>query len=193
MKKLSICSPYYNALPYILELAKVLEPQITNEVEWVIADDGCNERELDNLKAKVIHLPNNSGGASTPRNIALENATGEYIAFVDADDLITEDYIKQLLDKINSEDFDICYISWKSDAFNVIIDKEPPSWNCSVWSRLYKRDVIGDIRFDPNLVIGEDYKFNANIIANNTTSIKKPIYYYRDTPDSLIKRGKNEA
>lgn len=193
MKKLSICSPYHNALPYILELATILEPQITNEVEWVVVDDGCNEKGLDNLKAKVIHLPTNSGGASIPRNVALENATGEYITFIDADDLITEDYIKQLLDKINNEDFDICYISWKSDVFDVVIDKEPPSWNCSVWSRLYKRDVIGDIRFDPNLVIGEDYKFNASIITNNTTSIKKPIYYYRDTPGSLMKRGKNET
>ena len=71
------------------------------------------------------------------------------------------------------------------------MNNRPPEWNCSVWSRLYKRDVIGDTRFDPSLVIGEDYKFNANLNPQKITSINKPIYYYRDTPDSLMKRGKN--
>lgn len=191
MKTLSICSPYYKALPYILDLARVLEPQLTDEVEWIIVDDGCNEKELDNLKAKIIHLSTNSGGASTPRNIALENAEGKYIAFIDADDLVTEDYIKTILDKIHNEDFDICYVSWFSDTFTIVMNNQPPEWNCSVWSRLYKRDVIGDTRFDPSLVIGEDYKFNANLNPKKITSINKPIYYYRDTPDSLMKRGKN--
>lgn len=191
MKTLSIISPYYNALPYILDLAKTLEPQLTDEVEWLIVDDGCDEKELDNLKATVIHMPTNSGGASTPRNIGIEKATGEYIAFIDADDLITEDYINIILSKIHETNFDICYVSWKSDMFSVIMNKEPPSWNCSVWSRVYKRSVIGNVRFDPKLVIGEDYKFNANISASTIERITKPIYYYRDTPNSLIKRGNN--
>lgn len=193
MKTLSIVSPYYNALPYILELAKVLEPQLTEEVEWIIVDDGCCEHELDELKANVIHLKQNSGGASVPRNVGIEHATGEYIAFVDADDLVTEDYVNIILNKIHESNFDICYVSWKSDMFSVVINQDPPPWNCSVWSRVYKRSVIGDVRFDPKLIIGEDYKFNTNISASIIERISKPIYYYRDTPNSLIKRGKNET
>ncbi len=193
MKTLSIISPYYNSLPYILELAKVLEPQLTEEVEWIIVDDGCHEDELDDLKANVIHLKKNSGGASVPRNTGIEKATGEYIAFVDADDLVTEDYVNIILNKIHEAPFDVCYVSWKSDMFSVKMNQEPPAWNCSVWSRVYKRSVIGDVRFDPKLVIGEDYKFNANISPSVTEKITKQVYYYRDTPNSLIKRGSNEA
>lgn len=174
-------------------MAKVLEPQLNDEVEWIIVDDGCNEKELDNLKAKVIHLEQNSGGASTPRNIGLDNATGEYVAFIDADDLVTEDYVSVILNKIHETTFDICYVSWKSDTFTVIMYEQPPEWNCSVWSRLYKRSIIGNVRFEPKLIIGEDYAFNANINASVIERITKPIYYYRDTPNSLIKRGKNET
>ena len=189
MKTLSIVSPYYNALPYILELAKVLEPQLTEEAEWIIVDDGCCEHELDELKANVIHLKQNSGGASVPRNVGIEHATGEYIAFVDADDLVTEDYVNTILNKIHESNFDICYVSWKSDTFTIIMNNEPPEWNCSVWSRVYKNDIIGDIRFNPELIIGEDYSFNAQIKGKKISRILEPIYYYRDTPNSLMKRG----
>ena len=187
--KLSIITPYYNSLPYILELAKVLEPQLTNELEWIIIDDGCHEIELNRLDAKVIHCEHNSGGASTPRNVGLLNATGEYIAFIDSDDLVTPNYVPTILDKINTEQFDICYVSWKSDIFTVIMNNEPPEWNCSVWSRVYRNDIIGDVRFNPDLIIGEDYSFNEQIKGKKISRILEPIYYYRDTPNSLMKRS----
>ena len=111
--KLSIIIPYYNTLKETKELFKVLEPQLTNEVEVIVIDDGCNCKELDNLKAKVIHLNKNSGNASIPRNKGLEIATGEYIGFIDSDDLVSNDYITQILTKIRKQP-DIIYISWKS-------------------------------------------------------------------------------
>ena len=93
MKKLSIIIPYYKTLEYTKKLFAVLEPQLTPQVEVILIDDGCNETELDNLKAKVIHLDKPSGNASHPRNVGLDNAKGEYIAFIDSDDLITNNYI----------------------------------------------------------------------------------------------------
>ena len=95
--RLSIITPYYNTLEYTKKLAEMLEPQLTDDIEWIIIDDGCNEKELDKLKAKVIHLEKNSGGASRPRNIGLDNACGEYIAFIDSDDMVSNDYIECIL------------------------------------------------------------------------------------------------
>ena len=109
--KLSIITPYYKTLEYTKELAKVLEPQLTPEVEWIIIDDGCHETELDKIKAKVIHLPVPSGNASKPRNVGLENAKGEYIAFIDSDDSVSKDYIQKILEK-TKEEWDYCYMSW---------------------------------------------------------------------------------
>ena len=126
MMKLSIITPYYNSLPYIRKLANMLEPQLTEDIEWIIIDDGCNEYELDTFHAKVIHLSENSGGASVPRNVGLDNARGEYVAFIDSDDLVSADYIYQIMNKINNETFDYCYLSWYSDTFKVIIEDNPP-------------------------------------------------------------------
>ena len=49
----------YCGLQMSPKLAEILEPQLTDEVEWIIIDDGCNEKELDKLKARVIHLKEN--------------------------------------------------------------------------------------------------------------------------------------
>ena len=189
--KLSIITPYYNTLPYIKKLSNMLQPQLTENIEWIIIDDGCNEKELDKFHAKVIHLPENSGGASVPRNIGLDNARGEYIAFIDSDDLVTTDYIYHIMNKINNEEFDYCYISWYSNAFKVIIEDNPPDWNCCVWNCIYKRDLIGEERFKPELIIAEDYDFNVRVRKGKYTSIKDILYFYNDTPNSLMKRGVN--
>lgn len=176
--KLSIITPFYKTLELTKKLAKSLEPQLNNEVEWIIVDDGCNERELDNLKARVIHLSNNSGNASTPRNLGLFYAKGEYIAFIDSDDDVMPNYVEKILEKIKIG-FDICFISWKSDSdIEIIIDDEPPEWNNSVWNRVYRRNFIGNIRFNPKINYGEDKDFNNKLPKGKTISIKEIIYIY---------------
>lgn len=188
--KLSIIIPYYNSLIYIKELFKVLEPQLNNEVEVIIVDDGCNEKELDNLKAKVIHLEENSGGASIPRNVGLDNAKGEYIAFIDSDDSVSENYISTILAKIETDDFDYCYFSWQATEFTIIIDDVPPAWNCCVWDCVYKRETIGDNRFNPKFKMAEDANFNNRVRKGKKEIIPKILYYYnRKSPNSLTKQG----
>lgn len=185
---LSIIIPYYKTLTQTKHLFERLEPQLTDEVEVIIIDDGCNEKELDNLKAKVIHLEHNSGGASKPRNVGLDNAQGEYIVFCDSDDDIAYCYINEILNKIKTDDFDYCYFGWQSPHFCVMIDNEPPGWNCCIWNCIYKKSLIGDERFNPNLVVGEDYDFNIRVRRGKRSNILKILYYYSDTPNSLIKR-----
>lgn len=184
--KLSIIIPYYEVYDYIKELMKMLEPQLTNEIEVIIVDDGCNEHRLDKFKAKVIHLDTNSGGAGKPRNIGLENASGDYIAFIDADDLITNDYIVRILKKIEKNP-DIIYLSWKCKGNKVIMDKRPPKWNCAVWCRVYKRSLIGNVRFREDLKIAEDYLFNQQLKPLICKSIKEVVYIYNNgRPGSLM-------
>ena len=186
MLKLSIIIPYFNTLEETKRLFEVLEPQLTDEIEVILIDDGCNEKELEKLKARVIHLPTNSGGASKPRNIGLDNAKGEYVVFIDSDDLISEDYIETILPKLKT---DIIFISWKSQVHNVVVINKPPKWNCSVWSRVYRREII-NTRFDENLKIAEDWKFNQEIKYETYTHISKQIYYYNIRENSLIRSVK---
>jgi glycosyltransferase involved in cell wall biosynthesis len=183
---LTIITPYYKTLEYTKELSKVLKPQLTDEVEWIIIDDGCNEKELDSLCTRAIHMNQNSGNASLPRNIGLANARGKYIAFIDSDDLVTEDYIEKILDKIKTSPFDYCYISWETQTSKTIIEDEPPEWNVCVWDCIYKRETIGNTRFDLNSNLGEDKKFNQKVRKGKRDNIKEVLYKYNwKRPDSL--------
>lgn len=184
--KLSIIIPYYDTFEYTKDLLKKLIPQLTEEVEVIIVDDGCGEFGLDFItgeykQMKCIHCQQNSKGASRPRNIGIKEATGEYIAFIDSDDMVGDDYIKKILRAIEKKP-DIVFLSWQSKVQKVIMNMQPPRWNCAVWCRVYKRETIinDNVRFDENLRIAEDYKFNQDYKWKTKMCIKDIIYYYNN-------------
>ena len=93
--ELSIIIPCYNAEPYINELLDALKSQITTTVQVLVIDDGSKEPFKTDYKwVKVIRQ--NNAGASAARNTGLDNAIGEYIAFIDADDTVTEDFYEKM-------------------------------------------------------------------------------------------------
>lgn len=191
--KLSIITPYYKTYEQTLELSKHLIPQLKNDIEWIIVDDGCLDRRLDSINTKVVHLAFNSGNASVPRNIGMFYAKGEYIAFIDSDDDVTDNYVEKIEEKIN-EGFDCCFLSWENERCGqIIMEDEPPSWNTCVWNRVYHRDFINNVKFNPIINIGEDKDFNNRVIESNKdkkdikkTVIKDVIYIYKDRPDSIM-------
>ena len=93
MIKLSIIIPAYNAEPYIQELIDVLRPQVTKEIQVILIDDGSD----DPLKIDEpwIEFYSNDGnkGISYTRNRGLKLAKGKYIHFIDADDLVPDNYV----------------------------------------------------------------------------------------------------
>lgn len=183
--KLSIITPYYDCLEYTKKLRDVLEPQLKEDVEWIIVDDGCNEKELDDFNAIVIHLKENSGCAGIPRNIGLGLALGEYITFIDADDLVSHDFVEKILNKIENEDFDYCLMSWYSDDFKIDVKNGRPEWNCSVWGIVYKDTLIRDKRFN-DCRIGEDYIFNKEVLSGKCAFIEDFLYYYRKNEKGIM-------
>ena len=195
--KLSIIIPCYNAEPYISELLNLLDKQVNDKVQVIVIDDGSRDPfETDYKWVTVIRQQNQ--GASVARNTGLDNAVGEYVSFIDADDLIHENYIGILLDKIENEDFDYCYLSWKtlpggwncSVQLNSIYDKFP-TFNLCVWNRVYRRSMIGDVRFNPKKLIAEDAEFIREVREEDKKKafISEFMYFYRSqTPNSLTKR-----
>lgn len=188
---LSIIIPYYNRPEPLERLIKALEPQLVDEVEVIIVDDHSPEPIKIDLpkQVRVIRLEENSGGASIPRNVGLDNAKGKYIAFIDSDDMVKPNYIKKILAKTR-ESWDYCYISWECSSRTVIIKTVPPSWNRCVWNCIYKRELIGKTRFRADLKIAEDYFFNLEVRKGERANIFDVLYYYEQfSPDSLTNAG----
>ena len=186
--KLSIITPYYKTLDETKRLAEVLTPQLTEDTEWIIIDDGTDEKELDKLKARVIHLKENSGAAGKPRNIGLDNATGDYIAFIDSDDLVSDDYIENILKAIKGIP-DVVYLGWESRTGNMRVIGRLPKWNCAVWCRVYKKETIGYARFDEKLKLAEDWVFNESISYNSACYVRKIVYYYNNKREGSLTNG----
>lgn len=188
--KLSIIIPTYNRNDKVDNLLEELNKQVNEEVEVLVIDDHSDIPYKSEYKwVKVIRLNENSGGASVPRNIGLDNAKGEYIAFIDADDMIKSNYIEKILEK-TKENWDYCFISWECSTNKIIIKDMPPKWNCCVWNCIYKRELIGDIRFNPKLRIAEDYEFNQKVRKGIKANIVDILYYYEQySPDSLVNSG----
>lgn len=195
MIKLSIIIPYYKTLDLTKELMKVLLPQITDKVEVIIIDDGCNEKELETYACeniRVLHKLN--GGVSSARNLGLDEAKGEYIAFIDSDDMVTKDYIKKILDK-TKEEWDYCYISWRAFGNikgDFVIKNKPPEWNTCVWNTIYKKSIIG--KFNENKSIAEDEEFNLTYRKGKRANILDILYIYNSgREDSLTQKNMNKA
>ena len=114
----------------------------------------------------------------------LQKAKGDYIVFIDSDDLITEDYIKEIFKAIESEP-DTVYLSWRSidgklgKVIKSVSDEFNP-WNRCVWNRVFKRDYIKGLSFNENKCVAEDDDFLNQLPDTNKKSyVEKQIYLYR--------------
>lgn len=195
MVKLSMIIPYYKTFEETSRLMQELKKQINDEVEIIIVEDN-NDFKIDIFDfAKIIHHDVNLG-VSWARNKGIKESKGEYITFIDSDDMVAPNYVSSILNKINTTDFDFCYFSWKhlNGFFDVIIEDNPPDWNWAVWNAVYKKDYVE--LFDENLRYKEDVPWQIKMRAKNgkKTIINEILYYYNNgrsfsLSDTYLKGG----
>ena len=177
--KLSIIIPYYNTYELTKKLLISLITQMPFDVEIILIDDGCDEagfeKYLNFLKSfgfdytnhiHIIHKEN--GGVSSARNKGLEIAKGQYIAFIDSDDMVMPNYIETLLELINTRNEDIIYFNWLDINTNDVVRRPA---NPAVWKAIYKKEILP--RFDETLKAKEDYFLLEEINQKEHTE-----YYY---------------
>lgn len=165
--KLSILVSYYNTYDLTIKLLKELSIQLKDNVEVIVVDDGCHEERFDKFKEfTIIHLKENVG-QSNALNIALEQAKGEYIAFIDSDDMITMDYIDILLDTIKNHKEQIITFNW-FDINQNILTQEPT--NYALWKAIYKKDIFPTFE--------KDRRYENDVpVYNKLMSMKLPTYH----------------
>lgn len=109
----SIITPMYNAENYIEETINSVIAQSHTNWEMLIVDNYSTDtsreivKRLEHPNIKLIELPENSGGPAHPRNIGIHHAKGKYIAFLDADDLWSEDKLKEQIHFMLVNDLDL--------------------------------------------------------------------------------------
>ena len=203
MIKLSIIIPYYNTPEYTSELLDLLDQQLTDEVEVFLIDDGSTNKDFKSFPwIKYVRLEH--GGQGKARNKGLDLATGTYVQFIDSDDVISENFIEKLLEKI-PEDRDIIEFSWRSlntngALFNFRVSKDGDRLtNPSACTRCFKRSYIGNIRFNEQKDATEDEDFSRRlgylrepVDPISVSIIPDYLYFYRtDAEGSNVKRYKN--
>lgn len=177
MKKkhlVSIIVPVYNVEKYVEKCIQSLCKQTFENIEILLVDDGstdnsgkiCEFYSSKDSRIKVFHKKN--GGQGSARNLALDNACGDYICFVDSDDSVKEDYVEFLYDLLQKNNLDISICNYEIyDESNVFIKKRNEGkgyvefsnieainsmWyseiiNIGPWGKLYKKDLWNKVRF----------------------------------------------
>ena len=184
MVKLSIGIPYYKTFELTVALLERLIPQLTEETEVILVDDGCDEARLNRYKdeIKIEHLKENIGGAGAT-NKTIDLATGEYMALIDSDDQVSEDYVAELLKAINETNAELIYMDWEDQATGIIV--QHPN-NYAPWKCIYKRDKM------PRFIEGWKYSYDVPFheavesLGLKKYYIDKVLYYYNSgRPDNL--------
>lgn len=213
----TVIIPVRNGEKYIEECLKSVLKQTYRELEILVVDDASDDNTIEILRKyeKIdsrINVTNlvDKKGVSQARNIALDNAAGEYVAFIDGDDYIADDYIERLYDEINEKYDLVCsgYYEVKNnemkkftlsnkdcDNINESYDVYLDNFNAtvlmqSVWGKLFKKDIIRNIRFE-NLMYGEDELFFVKVLIQNVhmKNIDYVGYYYRQYNESTLTKA----
>lgn len=212
---ISVIVPVYNVEKYINKCIDSIVNQTYKNLEIILVDDGsldkcgriCDEYANMDNRIKVIHKEN--AGVSSARNSGIENSTGSWIAFVDADDWIERNYFTELLRIAKEKDAELILCGYnritnkKSEKIDntgelVVLDSKenlnkilnPQTGYALSWAKLYKRDIIGENLFDTTIIVGEDALFNERVSVNinNSCFYKKSLYNYRIHSNSVVKK-----
>lgn len=209
---ISVIVPAYNSEKWIAQACHSVIDQTYKNWELIVVDDGSSDRTYEILKSiadehiriKVIHTEN--GGVSRARNIGLDACEGEYITFLDSDDLLLPDALETLYYAIEKQGADIVAAGrtnidsagrdigspytevvdiWEGTRALELSLKDHPS-TYTAWGKLYKRGVVENVRFVEGKRVNEDSFFVFQCFLNQPTVALIPniVLKYRLTENS---------
>lgn len=217
MPLISLIVPVYNAEKYLHRCIDSILVQTFTDFELLLINDGskdksgtiCDEYAAKDSRVRVFHKKN--GGVSSARNVGLDNAKGIWVAYVDSDDWVTNDYLKNLLSHTQGKiDLVVSFPTYiyrdgtskkveypsklvNENNFEDIFVEHSMHQNTSPWSKLFRRELIErfNIRFCEEMHIGEDLLFLYTYMIHtvNIYISKDADYLYSyDMETSLTKR-----
>ena len=212
----SIIVPVYNVEDYLTECIESAIKQTYHNLEIILVDDGstdtsgkiCDMYACKDDRIKVFHKQN--GGLSDARNTGIEKATGEYIYFLDSDDMLPTGAIEKMLNACVQEDADMAiaggekFVDDKLPQSSEKIEAESDTtldktetirrmllhdgFGHEAWGKLYRKDIWKHERF-PKGKLYEDYAtiYKITCGCSRVTVLKENLYWYRTRVGSIMK------
>ena len=217
MVKVSVIIPCYNCQAYVRETLDSLACQTYRDFEVVCVNDGSTDETLSVLEnyrrqasgftMQVINQAN--GGVSSARNAGVQAAEGNYILFLDSDDLYRPEFIALLYNALEQSGTDVAYCRLSRNRDIITETLQEPAVICKTQNEamrdllyrmaeisfccyLYKKDklVQEGIEFDIHTGHFEDREFNWKYLChcNSAVLVDAALYYYRVCEDSATQR-----
>ncbi|WP_370783574.1 glycosyltransferase family 2 protein [[Ruminococcus] lactaris] len=208
--KISVVIPVYNVEKYLHKCVDSVLSQTYGDFELLLLDDGsqdssgriCDEYAQQDKRVRVFHLQN--GGPSRARNIGIDNATGDFLAFIDSDDHIAQEMLERMLLLMEHADIAICNFYSCTDDIDTFCDHKMGNMHFgqegvrehfiqsfyysgmtglgACWNKLYNIKFItaNHIRFNEKLIRAEDFWFNFDCFskASAVATTDEAYYYY---------------
>ena len=211
----SIITPVYNGKAYIDKCFSCIQSQSYQNIEWVVINDGSQDTSLSNLQkiasdySKLTIIDQQNAGAAEARRVGAQRAQGNYIAYLDIDDAISEDAIELAMAKFNEEVDLVLFKQIKIGGdkpihFNMFTDKWPQKgidvfkscidgWGAHSFG-VYRKEVFSNayVDLDKFESLSKTYKDEllSRIIFTRAKMVGhcEGIYFYDLNDDSVSKK-----
>ena len=209
--------PVFRVEAFLDACVRSVTEQTYTNLEIILVDDGspdgcpqmCDAWAEKDARIRVIHQKNS--GLAAARNSGLAVARGEYISFVDSDDVIAPSMLEKLYTVLSREEADIAecnFLSFQDDE-TVFINKDIPKetvlgfdthaalkclllgehFNVVVWNKLYKREIFDNLRFEKGKIHEDNYfTWQAFAKCKKVVKTNAVLYAYRQRPGSTMGR-----
>ncbi len=217
-KKVSIIVPIYNAEEYLDQCISSICQQTYENIEIILIDDCsvdmssriCLKYQKQDKRIKILRH-SVCQGVSKTRNDGIDFAEGNFLVFIDADDYIEQNFIDELMKGIDHKDIAVCgycqFDPLKSWEKSYMVKEETLDWDSfffhmfctnvisgSVWNKMFRKEILGNIRFNVKLRVSEDYIFLMQYIekCQSFSYIYKTLYQYRLNSKSITKKAQKQ-
>lgn len=213
MNDISVIIPVYNVQDYLEECLDSVVAQTLRPRELLLINDGSTDQSRAICasyaeKHSWIHLIDQENrGQSAARNAGLDRATGDYIAFIDSDDYVSELMLATLREKMTGTGADMVkcgtylfdenslsewrgigdgemIIREKKDIFQAFFEKKIIN---NVWNALYRKELFEEVRFAPGKIMEDNFITPQLLVrCHNVVIIPDHLYYYRQRPGATM-------
>ena len=209
----SVVVPVFNAEKTLPACFESITNQTHRHLQILLVDDGSNDeslalcRECENLDKRVTVIPKKNGGVSSARNAGIDKAQGEYIVFVDSDDVVHPEYLEKMLAYRRDDALVMCgYEEFLDDmpsfaevGSNCGYELIDPRYCLNYWdsgiaspfNKLFDAGVVesNHIRFPDEIALGEDLLFvlmYLGCILGGVLKLGRNLYGYRRGADDSL-------